>query len=175
MIFRLFRRSADRELIDRLHGEIMAAARHPALFTAYAINDDVDGRFETVALHAALLLRRLDNMAPPALELAQDLTDALFRSFDIALREAGVGDISVPRRMKTIARAFLGRADAYDRALRNGTPALEAALSRNVYNSRGNPARLARYVEAADQALANASLDVFVVGDIPFPDPLAIP
>ncbi|MDQ6702796.1 MAG: ubiquinol-cytochrome c chaperone [Pseudomonadota bacterium] len=174
MVFRLFRRSANRQLIDRLSGEIVAAARNPILFTMYGIEDSLEGRFESVTLHALLVLRRLNRMDPPAPEIAQDLTDAIFRSFEIALREMGVGDISVPKRMKTIAGAFLGRAAAYDRALRGGTPDLAAALARNVYDGRKNPDRLARYVETVNEALVKASLEAFTVGPVPFPEPAAI-
>ena len=174
MVLRFFRRTANRQLIDRLSGEIVAAARDPVLFTEYGIDDSLEGRFEAVTLHAVLVLRRLNRIDPPAPEIARDLTDAIFRSFEIALREMGVGDISVPKRMKTIAGAFLGRAAAYDRALRGGAPALKAALARNVFDGRGNPERLARYVEAASQALAEASLEAFTLGPVPFPRPSAI-
>ena len=117
MVFRLFRRSANRDLIDRLRGEIVAAARDPVLFTEYGIEDSLEGRFEVLALHSALVLRHLNRMKPPAPEMAQDLTDSLFRSFDGALREMGIGDTGVPKRMRTIAEAFLGRAGAYDLSL----------------------------------------------------------
>lgn len=175
MLFRLFRRSANRKLIDRLHGEIVAAARDPVLFTEYRIEDNFEGRFEMVTLHAVLVLRRLNRMGAPAPEIAQDLADALFRSFEIALREAGVGDISVPKRMKTIAEAFLGRGAAYDIALREGTLALAATLARNAYAGQGDAGRLSRYVEAANQALADVSLEAFTAGQVPFPQPSAIP
>ena len=174
MVLRLFRRSANRQLIDRLSGEIVAAARDPVLFTEYGIEDSLEGRFEAVTLHAVLVLRRLNRMDPPAPELAQDLTDAIFRSFEIALREMGVGDISVPKRMKTIAGAFSGRAAAYDIALRRGTPALKASLARNVCDGGKNPDRLARYVETANEALAEASLEAFTQGPVPFPEPAAV-
>ena len=170
----VLRRSANRQLIDRLSGEIVAAARDPVLFTEYGIEDSMEGRFEAVTLHAVLVLRRLNCMDPPAPEIAQDLTDAIFRSFEIALQEMGVGDISVPKQMKTIAGAFLGRAAAYDRALRGGTPDLTAALARNVYDGRKNPDRLARYVEVANQALAEASIEAFTLGPVPFPEPAAV-
>jgi cytochrome b pre-mRNA-processing protein 3 len=174
MVLRLFRRSANRQLIDRLSGEIVAAARDPVLFTEYGIEDSVEGRFEAVTLHAVLVLRRLNRMGPPAPEIAEDLTDAIFRSFEIALREMGVGDISVPKHMKTIAGAFLGRGAAYDRALRGGAPGINAALARNVYDGRKNPDRLARYVETANEALAKASLEAFTLGPVPFPEPAAV-
>ncbi|MGH6841384.1 MAG: ubiquinol-cytochrome C chaperone family protein [Methylocella sp.] len=174
MVFPIFRRSANRQMIDRLSGEIVAAARNPVLFADYGIEDSLEGRFEAVTLHAVLVLRRLNHMDPPAAEIAQDLTDAIFRSFEIALREMGVGDISVPKEMKIIARAFFGRARAYDRALNGGTPELVAAIARNVYDGREDPDRLARYVETADKILAKVSLDVFTLGPVPFPAPAAV-
>ncbi|MGH6812817.1 MAG: ubiquinol-cytochrome C chaperone family protein [Methylocella sp.] len=174
MVFRLFRRSVNRQVIDRLSGEIVVASRDPVLFTEYGIDDSLEGRFEAVTLHAVLVMRRLNRMDPPAPDVAQELVDAIFRSFEIALREMGVGDISVPKQMKTIAGAFLGRADAYDRALRGGTPNLTAALARNVYDGRKNPDRLARYVETANEALAEASIEAFTLGPVPFPEPALV-
>lgn len=174
MIFNFLRRATNRDVIDRIHGEIVAAARHPVLFEDYGIEDSLEGRFEAVALHAFLVLRRLNAMEPPGPEMAQDLMDAIFRNLDSALREAGVGDIRVPKHMKAFAGTLLGRADAYDRAFRSGTAALAAALERNVYGGRGNPLRLTRYVRAADDALAAATLDVFKAGKIPFPEPSAV-
>ncbi|HET6377099.1 MAG TPA: ubiquinol-cytochrome C chaperone family protein [Methylocella sp.] len=173
MILRLFQRSPNRELIDRLSGEIVAAARQPALFAGYGIEDSVEGRFEALALHAFLILSRLKQMPPPAPAIAQDLTDAFFRGFDAAMRENGVGDLSVPKHMKTLAAAFCGRVAAYERALQNGAASLAAALSRNVYAGRGQPdeaARLARYVVTARSALAEATLSSLISGKPPFPD-----
>ncbi len=107
MIFGLFRGRGNTRVIERLHGEIVAAARDPVLFTAYGIADNLDGRFELIALHAILLLRRLKQLSPPGQEIAQDLADAIFRHFDLGLRETGVSDIAVPRRMRDLAEAFL--------------------------------------------------------------------
>jgi cytochrome b pre-mRNA-processing protein 3 len=170
-MFNLFRRSANRALIDRLSGEIVAAARRPALFTEYGVEDSVNGRFEALTLLAALILRRLNRLPPPGPEMAQDLTDAIFRSFDAALRESGVGDLSVPRQMKTLAAAFLGRAAAYNHALNGDAQALSAALLRNVYEGQGNPDRLARCVKAAVAALDKAAFDDLFAAKMTFPDP----
>src|SRR5579872_5750434 len=112
MILGLFRGNANRKLVARLHGDIVAAARDPVLFTDYGIADTVDGRFESLVLHAALVLRRLETLPAPAPEVAQDLADLLFRHFDIALREIGMSDTRVPREMKALAEAFFGRAMA---------------------------------------------------------------
>ncbi|HTV32840.1 MAG TPA: ubiquinol-cytochrome C chaperone family protein [Methylocella sp.] len=178
MIFRLFLRKSNRELIGRLHGEIVAAARDPILFMEYGIKDSLEGRFEVLALHASLVLRHLSRREPPASDIAQDLTDVLFRSFDVGLREMGLGDSALRRRIRGLAGDFLGRASAYDRALESGSAELLAALSRNVYGSAygscRDAGRLARYVEAADRRLAEAPLELLTLGPLPFPGPGAI-
>lgn len=174
MISWLFGRSPNRQMIERLHGEIVAASRNPILFTDYEIDDTFEGRFEALTLHAVLVLRRLNSMPPPAPEIGQDLADIMFYHFDHALRELGVGDMSVPKKMKSLAEAFLGRSSAYETALRAGRAELIAALSRNIYAGEGPSERLACYVEALDAALADLPLEVFTRGSLPFPDPSII-
>lgn len=164
MILGLFRGSANRKLVGRLHGEIVAAARDPVLFTDYGIADTVEGRFESLVLHAALVLRRLEALPPPAPEVAQDLADLLFRHLDIALREIGVSDTRVPKEMKAMAEAFFGRAMAYHAGLKQGELALAQALSRNVYAGAANGQALARYVTELDAALSHATLTDFLEG-----------
>jgi cytochrome b pre-mRNA-processing protein 3 len=102
----------------------------------------------------------------------------VFRHFDRTLREMGVGDTTVPKRMKKLAEAFLGRSGAYDEALRDGHVALGAALRRNIYSdgmmaddAAKDLAALTRYVEAVAEALAKAPLQAFVDASPPFPDP----
>ena len=173
-MFRLYRRSANQQLLDRLHGEIVAAARNPVLFTDYAIQDTFEGRFEMVTLHAALLLRRLNQTPHPGPEIAQDLANAVFRHFDVALREMGVGDTSVPKRMKTLAEAFFGRSAAYDEALQRDETALAAALARNVYAGQGNSSHLTRYVQAIDAVLTAMPLQTILGSELLFPEPSSI-
>lgn len=174
VMFPFFRKSANQAMIERLHGEIVTAARDPVLYTDYAIDDTIDGRFEAFTLLAALVLRRLNAMAPPGPDIAQDLADAVFQHFEAGLRESGVGDASVPKRMKTFAESFQGRAIAYDQALRPGRPALGAALARNVFANRPHDDRLALFTEATARALDAAPLEAFTSGPIPFPDPAKI-
>jgi cytochrome b pre-mRNA-processing protein 3 len=145
------------------------------LFTDYGVDDTLEGRFEAFTLLAALVLRRLKMMAPPGPDVAQDLADAVFRHFEAGLRESGVGDASIPKRMKTFAESFQGRAVAYDQALRSGHQALSAALTRNVMANRPGADRpgadrLTHYVEAAAAALEAAPLEAFTSGRVPFPD-----
>lgn len=174
MLSTLFRGVANRKIIDRIHGEIVAAARDRHLFTDYGIADTLDGRFESVVLHGAFVVRRLQALPAPGPDVAQDVTEALFRHLDVALREMGVGDTSVPKHMKSMAEAFFGRTRAYYDAFGTDRQAFAAALARNVYGGKNDGERLARYVEALESRLAGLPLERFLEGPIPFPKPAEI-
>jgi len=80
-------RRANRILIEQIHGEIVAAARAPALYTRLEVADSLEGRFEMIALHAGLVMRRLGELGEVGAEIAQDLVDCVFGHFEDALRE----------------------------------------------------------------------------------------
>ncbi len=174
MIFGLFRKDPRRTQIALLYKRIATASRDSGLFARLQIPDTLEGRFESLSLHMVLMLRALRTMAAPADEVAKDLTDAFFRDMDASLREMGVGDTVVPKRMKKIASSFYGRAHAYDGPLDAGDKAaLAAALGRNVYGGEAPAVPLARYALAADYGLKQADLDaVLDVGPV-FPRPEA--
>ena len=170
-------RRANRNLIEQLHGEIVAAARRPALYLTFRAPDTLDGRFEMITLHAGLVLRRLRAISGLGDEIAQDLADCVFRHFDDALREIGVGDTSIPKRMKKMAEAFYGRTKAYAEGLAEpASNELERALARNVYGveslaeAPAAPA-LAGYARACAAALEAQGLADFAAGRVVFPEP----
>ncbi|QLP98330.1 MAG: ubiquinol-cytochrome C chaperone [Rhodoblastus sp.] len=136
-MFRWLKPAPGREAADRLYAAIMAAARRPALYLTMGAQDSMDGRFEMLALHAAPPLRRLDALGKAgderAADLARELADSIFRHLDVTLREQGVGDLAVPKRMKKFAENFYGRLAVYEEAAGRGdVDALRAALARNA-------------------------------------------
>ena len=168
-------RRASKALIEQLRGEIVAAARRPALYQTLAAPDRLDGRFEILTLHAGLVLRRLVAIGGLGHHVAQDLVDCLFLHFDDTLREMALSDIAVSRRLKTMKEAFYGRNAAYATALASDSRAeLAAALARNVYggdlNGAHHAAALADYVASIDAALAATPIEDFVTGRFRFPD-----
>jgi cytochrome b pre-mRNA-processing protein 3 len=176
-MFGLFKRDPNRRLIDRLYGEIMAGVQQPGLYLACGVPDTFEGRFEMLVLHGALVVRRIESLPEPGPELAQDVMDGVFRHLDVTLREMGVGDITVPKRMKKHAEAFAGRAITYAGALQQGDDVeLRRALARNVLRDEtradGPEMRaLAAYVHAVEAHLATLPLDHFLAGRIGFPAP----
>jgi cytochrome b pre-mRNA-processing protein 3 len=180
MIFRLFRRR--RGTIDALYGAIVAQARRPDFYLVYRAPDTTDGRLDMIILHLALLCRRLGRESgsgqDPARMLSQQVFDMFCADMDHNLREMGVGDLSVPKRMQKMGEAFYGRLEVYDRAL--SVPAddeLAGALGRNVLGEAapGERARqLAAYAREVARLLDVTPLDALADGQLGFPDPGAI-
>jgi len=172
----LFTRKPHERAGFALYGAAVAAARDPHPFESLNVPDTLDGRFDLVSLHAGLLVCRISRDADPrAKALAQAVFDAMFADMDVNLREMGVGDLAVGKRVKRMWEAFHGRAHAYDAALRQGDMAgLQAALERNVWRGtapEGAPARMAAIVAAMDASLAAQPFDRLVAGEVHFPDP----
>lgn len=126
-----FRPSRAGQDAESLLAAVTAASRQPSLYGIGKVSDTLQGRFELMTLHAALVLIRL-RAEPAAGPLAQAFTDKLFRFFDAGLREDGVGDLTVPKRMQALAGAFYGRVEAYGAALDAGGDPLQQAIGRNV-------------------------------------------
>ncbi len=142
-----FRRSRAAEDAERLLAGVTGASRQAAFYGPDRVPDTLEGRFQLMALNGSLALLRLQ--ADPALgPLTQTFTDALFSQFDAGLREAGVSDTSVPKRMHTLAGEFYGRLQAYGAAIAAGdAPALVTAIGRNIWRDDAHPfaATLADY------------------------------
>ena len=167
------RKRANQQLFDGLYASLTEASRAPVFYARLGVPDTVEGRFDLLTLHTVLVLERLKQLPPPAGDFAQDFVDDLFRRFDAALREMGVGDISVPKRMKRIASHFMGRAKAYHDALAEGGEAMARTLARNVL---GDEARLADgetlnlYVNETRQMLAKRDFSAISSTAIAWPD-----
>ncbi len=138
----LFSPSPDTLAARELLTAVMTEARRPELYEEAGVADTIDGRFDLLTVHLYFVLRRLRSEGPAAQRLGQRLFDAAFANFDEALREMGVGDLSVGKKIRKMAQAFYGRLNAYETAL--GAPnALEDALVRNVYRgAQPTPAQI---------------------------------
>lgn len=173
----LFRRRASRdEAAHALYLALVAQARQPAFFRDFGVPDTLDGRFDMVALHAFLVLHRLRGEAPAAAALGQRLFDVMFADMDQALRELGAGDLTVGRKVKTMAAAFYGRIAAYQAPLMAGDlDALAEALRRNLFRgavpSGVDPRILAAYMREQRDHLSGQPIARLLAGEIAFLPP----
>ncbi len=123
-----------------LFTEIVKQSRTPEFYSVWKIADTLDGRFDLIILHLSLVVNRLDlhdDNKQIAL-LIRYLQEVLFDNMDMSLREIGVGDMSVGKKVKIMAEAYYGRAEAYGTAIRseNVTDNLKTVLIRNIYRDR---------------------------------------
>jgi cytochrome b pre-mRNA-processing protein 3 len=167
-----------------LYAAAVAQARAPAFYTALGVPDTLDGRFDLIVLHVHLLCRRLAREGEAGAAIAQALFDAMFKDMDRNLREMGVGDPSVPRRIRAMVEAYYGRVKAYEDALAADGARLAAAIARNVFGKPPQPGEappagavaLAAYVRGAAAALDAAPVaggGALSVGRWTFPPPPA--
>jgi cytochrome b pre-mRNA-processing protein 3 len=156
-----------------LYAAVTAQARQPSLYQAGGVPDTLDGRFDLLALFLALMLRRLRECGDAAEAMRQQLFDLFAADLDRSLREMGIGDMGISRRIKLMGQACYGRMAAYEAALAQPEAtrraALMTALDKNLYGTVPTaPAALgwmAEHVLAAVAALAAQPLEQLLHAD----------
>ena len=156
MLQNLFRPRRGR-LGESLYDHAVRQARQPGFYTRLGVADRIDARFELYTLHVLLLTMRLRDEGGRGTEAGQELFDTYVSALDHALRELGVGDISVGKKMRKLGEALYGRMTAWEAALQAGdAAALAQSLARNVYEDETSThaTALAEYALASRRALA---------------------
>lgn len=179
MIFERFRRTRRLDTISALYGTIVAQARLPCFYRDYAVADTINGRFDLLVLHLALVIERLSG-EEALREQSQALFDRFCQDMDGNLREIGIADLKVPKEMRRMGEAFYGRAQAYRTALAEaGDGALAEAVSRNVYGGapadQALPRRFAAYMREVARDLVGQDAAALAAGSVRWPDPVSIP
>ena len=178
MIMSLFRRRSNlnRRIVDKAYASIVTAARNPVFFADWGVPDTPLGRYESVGLHMILFLYRTRGMEGAAEGLSQDLLDEFFKDVDHSIRELGVGDPSVPKRMKKLARMFYGRMGNYWKAIDQGdADALGEAVARNIAPETPDAidrANMAGYMMRAAEGLKQIPDADLLAGTVRFPEPV---
>ena len=167
MLQNLFRaRTPDRVGLS-LYSAAVDQARDPAFYTDLGVTDEIDARFELYTLHVLLLILRLRDDGERGAEIAQDLFDVYVSALDNALRELGVHDVTIHKKMRKLGEALYGRMIAYEGPIRSEDRlALSEALARNVYEGAdvGTATRLVDYALRARAGLGSQSLDRILAG-----------
>ena len=159
-----------------LYTQVVHHSRSPIFYTGYNVPDTFEGRFGMIAMHGGLVVNRLcrPDMGKDGQVLAQAFFDVMFLSLDWSIREMGVGDLGVPRRIKKMMSSFKGLAFAYDEAVRAGDGSVQAVLLRNIYDGTEKPSAevlnaMAGYISQCAKQLEQQGLDGFWQGQVSFP------
>ena len=155
-----------------LYGSIVTQARTPTFYTAIGVPDTMEGRFGVIAVHMFLVLDRIRQQGADGDEVARALLETFMTDMDDNMREIGIGDVGVPRRVKKAAAALREQVEAYTSAMAaSDDTALKLALTN--YILLGDESRdvsgLAHYVRRVAVSLAPQVWSEIEAGRVTFP------
>jgi cytochrome b pre-mRNA-processing protein 3 len=169
-------RSDRRQIARSIYGSIVTRAREPVFYARWGVPDSIQGRFEMVALHLVLALRRIAAEGPDAEPLGRALTEAFVVDLDDVMREMTFGDLAVPREVKRATAALFDRHSAYSKALEapGGSVLADALRAKGA----GTPAvpgldaqGLSDYVRSVASALDAQPASPILAGRLEWPQP----
>lgn len=182
MILDLFKRKkTNAALVNAQYEVITEGARNPSFYQDFDVPDTVMGRFNMVSIFMTLYLRATNNADEAVRQLAQEVVEEFFKDIDHSIRELGIGDAGVPKRMKKLGRMFYGRAENYGKAFDNGDASeLAEAFSRNIHSDAydgeldqaPDMRSLAEHAISIDEQLKNTSHDDMIKAKLLFPVPI---
>ena len=168
------KRPSRKATAPEIYGAIVSRARQPAFFETFGVEDTPEGRYELIVLTMVLVLERLRQSDGDTLDLRRRVIEAFVTDMDDNMREMGVGDLTVPRKVKRAAAALMERLDQYRNAFAtDGDDALAAALAANIPGvEMGRATDLARVLRADVRHLAGLSDALLNMGEITFTEDL---
>jgi cytochrome b pre-mRNA-processing protein 3 len=161
------------QLAAKLHAKIVAQARHPDFYRRLGVPDNVDGRFELIVLHAFVIFNKLKEHGEKSQNVSQVIYDVLIKDMEASLRQLGVGDLGVGKRVRIMTEAMRGRIAAYESALNGNQIDLEGAVRRNIFGTT-DPSpecvrQLAFYLRQAKESADKQPIDRILKGIFDFP------
>lgn len=163
----LFRKSPDPDAVYAVYRAIVSQSRQPVFYAEWGVPDTVTGRFDMISLHMALLFRRLRQEKKVGPEFSQAVFDLFFKDMDRSLREMGVGDLGVPKKIQKMGSLFFGLMTTVNEAMDRGDRAgVEAALRRNLFDGAeaARVDQIADYLETQYQGVAAQSGEAIIAG-----------
>ena len=171
MKFNPFRKDTATDPVYAVYNAIVAQSRQPRFYADWQVPDTVTGRFDMISLHMALLFRRLRAESGAGKQFSQAVFDLFFQDMDRSLREMGVGDLGVPKKIQKMGSIFFGLLAALNEAMdRNDQAALQDVLSRNIYEdgTGDHVAALAAYLVSEAEVLAEQSSAAIISGELKY-------
>jgi cytochrome b pre-mRNA-processing protein 3 len=159
---------------DKLYGAIVARSRLPVFYQEFSVPDTLEGRFVVLSLHLFAALHRLKAEGPEALDLAQALADRFTADMETVLREIGIGDLTIPKKVRGVAASGAALLQDYEEALAKGDAAMAAAIARALA-LEPEPAnalsrRLAHYLRSVVRHLEAEPLTKLRAGELTIPE-----
>ena len=146
--------------LDGLADNLNQSARTPMFYTDMGIKDNIQGRLDLLLLHLAILSNGVQDQ-----DVSQYVFDKVFAQIEQSLRQVGVGDLSIPRKMRDIMKASNGLTHAMQQGLETGGENLSEVLHKNLYAAKdedtAHAVSIAAYVQACHDALQRVDISQF--------------
>ena len=167
-LLRLFR--SEPAIAEPLYIQVVAKARLPHWYVAGQVPDTMEGRFSVLATLLALTDLRLERGGEQARLTSVGLAECFVHDMDSQLRQDGVGDPVMGKRVGSLVGALGGRVGAWRRAI-DGEESWEAVASRSLYRDKvPSEAALAHSLEELKrlwQMLGGRSDEALIGGVLP--------
>ena len=126
-----------------------------------------------LSLQLFAVLHRLRAEGPAADRLAQDLVDRFGADMETVLREIGIGDLSIPKKVRALAASGAALLHAYAAALAEGEAAIAAVIAKALPLQEGASGavagRLAHYLRDSLSLLCTQDFAALRAGEVRFP------
>lgn len=155
-----------KEALRPLWRRTVELAREPEWYRDCGVPDTVDGRYDMITTALAVLLIRMEK-SPELVAPSVRLTELFVDDMDGQLREQGIGDPTLGKKMGKMVAAMGGRLGAYRDAFAADRAALEAAILRNIgLQDTASPTPLAARLDGLHQQLGTLSPEAILNADI---------
>ena len=158
-----------------VYAQIVAKARQPWLYLNAGVPDTVTGRFDMITLHSFIVMEHLSKKGEKESQFNQLLFDEVFLDMDHSLREMGVSDVAVSKKIRKMSEIFYGACNGYRTALEEPDPAkaFTRALQRNILGKEAAPEKLNNLVNYTLQAIGQVEkvpVKSILAGKMDWPD-----
>lgn len=156
----------------RIYDSLMGQSRLAGFYGTGRVTDNYDGRIDVLTLHMAVMLKALKAHDEQGGALAQALFDEMKDDFEIALREEGISDTGVKKRIKPMISLFYDRVKAYTQAIISDAPDTEMVKALATFHADASDAflaNMARYSLKFAKALDGKALGALALTDFTYP------
>ena len=156
----------------KIYQKIMKKSRDKVFYKDGFCPDTTDGRMEILCLHLVTIMFVLRSYDKTGSQLSQAIYDVMIDDFDVALREQGLSDTGVARRIKPMAKMFFARAKTYADALAAEEKTdieLSKLIDTHMTKNSKNAGVFVRYIKEFHHNLSGNSLGQIAGAEFIFP------
>lgn len=133
---KIFNLDSDYRNSIKLYRSLTLLSRNKKFYNDLNIPDTIDGRFETLSIILFLFFKRINDIKSLQ-NINQNIANIVIADLDQSIREMGVGDMGIIKRIKNMGKSMWGRFYVYNKDWGNEDN-FKKSLIKNVYRKNTN-------------------------------------